>query len=165
MHGLDDAIRAMTAARSAYGRSVTLLSAEAAACFAGAPWWMGLVAEARRRLPEVACRELLDCGDSADRALEALRLGARALVLREPDQGTDPGSAGRRAALMARATALDALVLPERPAALDLAAPDAARALPGWLDGGAATVQGAEQRRDPPPWPGDGREPAGGNGS
>jgi hypothetical protein len=68
--------------------------------------------------------DALDCADLAGRALEALAVGCRILIL-EPCPAFP--------AIVERAAG--ALVLPTRPPALDLARPGAVRHLRGWLDG------------------------------
>lgn len=114
VHGLPDAHLAL-----APGRPVTLLSAPAAACFAGALWWRALVEASGTQGPDV-----LDCADAPGRALEALACFCRVLVLY-------PCPAWDRIA--ARAQLQGALVLPERPPALDLAARGAERRIAAWL--------------------------------
>jgi hypothetical protein len=121
VHGAPDVRRALAPARA-----VTLLSAPGAALYAGAGWWVALMAAARAAHPGRAFDDVLDCADAPGRAAEALRAGQRLLVL-----------CGAPPALFARvrlmADALDAEVLPERPPALDLARPGAARRLADWL--------------------------------
>ena len=126
IHGLDDARLALDAVlRAGGGGGVALLSAPDAACFMGAAWWRAMIDAAAPLNPTVRRRDLLDCGDAAGRAAEALRLGQRGLIL----------SLGclQHAAVLERADALGAIVLPSRPPALDLAAPDARRRLDRWL--------------------------------
>ncbi len=96
------------------GRAVSLLSMPGAASFAGAAWWRGLVAAARTVHPATPCSDILDCDDAPGRAMEALRLGQRALVL----DASSPGFA----AVAAAAAALGAMVLPAPPPARSLAA-------------------------------------------
>ncbi len=116
VHGLGDARRAL-----APGRPVTLLSGPGAAIYAGAGWWRALVAASGTAGPDV-----LDCADAPGRAMEALRAGCRLLVL-DPAVPAAP-------LVAARAAAAGALVLPERPPALDLAQPGAERRLAAWLE-------------------------------
>ena len=118
IHGLPHA----RLARS-FGRPVTLLSAPGAALFAGCGWWRAVV-EAAGAGPDV-----LDCGDAPGRALEALAVGCRILVLR-------PGPSF--AAIMERAVLYDATVLPERPPALDLARRHRPGRVEAWLNGDSA---------------------------
>ncbi len=126
IHGLDDARMALDAVlRAGGGGGVTLLSAPDAACFMGAAWWRAMIDAAAPLSPAVRRRDLLDCGDAAGRAAEALRLGQRGLILSL--------ACPQHAAVLERADALGAIVLPSRPAALDLAAPDARRRLDRWL--------------------------------
>ena len=122
VHGAGDVAAALS-----HGRGVTLLSAPGAALFAGAGWWRALVADARAGWPGAAFDDVLDCGDAPGRALEALRVGQRAVVL-------DPGCAawGAVAALAAHE---GAVVLGRRPESLDLAARGAGRRLGAWLGG------------------------------
>ncbi len=117
VHGLDDARHAL-----APGRPVTLLSGPGAAIYAGAGWWRALVAASGTAGPDV-----LDCADAPGRAMEALRAGCRLLVL-DPAVPAAP-------LVAARAAAIGALVLPDRPPALDLAQPGAERRLAAWLAG------------------------------
>ena len=102
------------------GRPVLLLSGAGAGCHAGAGWWRALVDGAGQP-------DALDCGDAAGRALEALATGCGIVVL-GPCPAWD-SVAGRAGA---------ALVLPRRPAALDLNARGAARRLDSWLQGDTA---------------------------
>ncbi len=125
MHGPDDARLALDAAARAGCAAVTLLSAPDAACFMGAAWWRALVEAAVPLHPEVLRQDLLDCGNAAGRAMEALRLGQRGLILSP--------ACPQRDAVRERADALGAIVLPSRPPALDLALPDARRRLDSWL--------------------------------
>ncbi len=103
------------------GRPVTLLSPPGFALYAGCLWWRSLLASARFTGPA-----LLDCADAAGRALEALRIGLRGLVL-------DPATpAFPRIAALAdeyRVTLLDA-----PPPALDLGNRIGPAALAAWLD-------------------------------
>jgi hypothetical protein len=122
VHGL-----AMAEAALAPGRDVTLLSAEGAAVYAGVGWWRAMVAAARASHPAWQGIDLLDCGFAPGRALEALRHGQKALVLRaDPVVWTD---------IEFRAGQLGALLLAEPPPALDLGHRGALRHLPRWLDG------------------------------
>ncbi|WP_231854193.1 hypothetical protein [Gluconacetobacter diazotrophicus] len=73
-------IRAVLAALRAGGgedaASWALLSPPDAGCFMGPAWWRALLAETGAGLPAY-----LDCGASAGRAVEALGLGLRHIVL------------------------------------------------------------------------------------
>ena len=121
IHGLAHAQAALQP-----GRPVLLLSAPGAAGFAGAGWWRALIAAALDRPAQQGPTQpdALDCADQAGRALEALAAGCRIIVL-HPCPAFD--------AVTARAAG--ALVLPARPAALDLGQPGTMRALHGWLQG------------------------------
>jgi hypothetical protein len=124
VHGL-----AMARAALAPGRPVTLLSAEDAAIFAGVGWWRALMAACRDAHPGAVFQDILDCGDEPGRALEALRAGQPALILRAgPPVFAD---------IAGRAATLGAILLAEAPPALDLADSDAPRRLPAWLTPGA----------------------------
>lgn len=114
VHGLEHARLALSV-----GRPVTLLSAPGAASYAGCGWWRALIAAAGGVGPDV-----LDCADSAGRALEALAGGCRMLVLL-------PCPAW--AAVAERAAAYGAAVLRARPDSLDLAQRGAERRIAAWL--------------------------------
>ncbi len=58
----------------------TLLSAPAAAQFAGALWWRRLIDLAAAETG-MACDDWLDCGDAPGQAMAALRAGCRGLVI------------------------------------------------------------------------------------
>jgi hypothetical protein len=120
VHSIDDARAAM-----ATGGPVTLLSATGAASYGGCLWWKALTEAARSEYPRVASADFLDCADASGQALAALRVGLYRLIL-WPDA---PGRA-RVAAIMARK---GGVLLPSRPAALDLARPRAARWLHEWV--------------------------------
>jgi hypothetical protein len=120
VHGLADARLAL-----AHGLPVTLLSAEAAALFAGCAWWHALVAAARAAFPLVPVGDLLDCADASGQALAALRIGLRHLIL-TPDA---PGR-HRVAAIVA---GFGGVLLAGRPPALDLAEPANRRRLHEWV--------------------------------
>lgn len=120
VHGLADAATAL-----AVGRPVTLLSARGAALYAGCLWWRELVACARAAHPAVPVLDILDCADAPGRALAAIRVGQRALIL-APTVPAFP-------AVATIAAARGLILLAERPPALDLAEPGGARRLPAWL--------------------------------
>jgi hypothetical protein len=120
VHSLADARLAL-----APGLPVTLLSGEGAALYAGCGWWQALIQAARSEFPDVLMADLLDCADASGQALAALRIGLRHLIL-HPDA---PGRA-RVAAIVA---GLDGILLAQRPAALDLAAPGDRRRLHEWV--------------------------------
>ncbi len=107
------------------GRPATLLSAPGAALFAGAAWWRAVVDRARAGGAAPDTRDVLDCADAPGLALEAVGLGQRWLVL----EGSCPAFG-----MVARLGATrGVVVLPARPAALDLRDPGALRQLPSWL--------------------------------
>lgn len=114
IHGLDHARAALAA-----GRPVTLLSAQGAALYAGAGWWRAVIAAAQTNGPDI-----LDCADAPGRALEALALGCKHLVLL-------PVPAWPSVA--ARAARYGATLRPDRPDGLDLAEPGASRRIAAWL--------------------------------
>ena len=107
IHGLPHAIAAL-----APGLPVTLLSAPGAALSGGCLWWRAVVTEATRLYPATECVDILDCADVPGLAMAALREGQRLLILWPECPAF--------AAVTAAATALDAVVSPTRPAALDL---------------------------------------------
>ena len=116
VHGLRDARAAL-----APGLPVTLLSARGAAIYAGCGWWRALIEACGAEI------DILDCADAPGYAMAALRIGQRRIVL-------DPGPAFP--AVSAAAATLGAIVIAERPAALDLAERGAAeRRLLAWLQG------------------------------
>ena len=119
IHGLADARIAL-----APGWPVTLLSAPGAASYAGCGWWRAVVAAALAEHPGVSAPDMLDCADAPGRALEALGIGCRLLVLH-------PCPAWARIA--ARAGAEGASLLDQPPVALDLGQPGAARRITAWL--------------------------------
>ena len=120
VHGLDTAQAALRP-----GLPVTLLSAPGAALYAGAAWWVALVAAARAEFNATEAASILDCGDAPGYAFSALRLGQSVLIL-DPD-------CPAFSAVQQAADALGATVLCRRPAALDLAKPGAERRLIAWL--------------------------------
>jgi len=114
IYGLEHARLAL-----APGRKLTLLSAPGAALYAGCLWWRGVIEAAGFAGPDV-----LDCADAPGRALEALSVGCRHLVLL-PCPAWD--------SVNERAAAAGAVLLPARPEALDLARPGAERRIAAWL--------------------------------
>jgi hypothetical protein len=114
VHGLGQAKLAVAAG------AVTLVSARGAALYAGCGWWRALVAASGTRGPDI-----LDCADAPGRAMEALRVGCKLIVL---DAAVQPAGL-----VAARAAVVGAAVLSAPPPALDLAAPGAARRLRDWL--------------------------------
>jgi len=119
IHGLADARAAL-----APHRPVTLLSAPGAASYAGCGWWRAVVAAALAGHPGAAVPDALDCAGAPGRALEALSLGCRLLVLYPC-----PAWAG----VAGRAAAQGASLLDRPPPALDLGQPGAVRHLAAWL--------------------------------
>lgn len=109
---------------------VLLLSAPDAACFMGPAWWLGLM-EAAIAGRTCTMPHLLDCGDAAGMAMQALRLGQTRLIL-------DP-SCPQFDTVMERATAAGATLRTIRPPALDLARYGAERLLHDWLVGAFAS--------------------------
>ncbi len=129
VHGLEMARLAL-----APGRPVTLLSAEGAAAYAGVGWWQALVGLSRASYPATPMQDILDCGDSPGRALEALRARQALLVLRaEPRIWDDIAS---------RAAAQGGALLHDAPPALDLAQRGAVLRLPAWLGAGTEAPDG-----------------------
>ena len=124
IHGHAHALAALQAARQ-FPCRLTLLSAPNAASFLGPAWWATLMAALQPQMTAADARDLLDCGRSAGRAMEALRIGLRRLVLTPDCQQFE--------AVLARAAALDADLARQRPEALDLAEKNALRRLPEWL--------------------------------
>src|SRR5580698_10322069 len=121
VHGLQHARAAL-----APGLPVTLLSGPAAGSYAGVGWWRALVTLACEG--SAAPSDVLDCGESTGRALEALRAGQRLLVLRtEPVQFRDVAE---------RAARGGGNVLAVAPPALDMASRGALRRLEAWLRSG-----------------------------
>jgi hypothetical protein len=134
VHGLQHARAAL-----APGLPVTLLSGPAAGSYAGVGWWRALVTLACEG--SAAPPDVLDCGESTGRALEALRAGQRLLVLRtEPVQFRDVAE---------RAARGGGNVLAVAPAALDMASRGALRRLEAWLRSGDTQGEGQGSALDP----------------
>lgn len=127
VHDAADLRVAVDAAMRARLPRLGVLSAPSAGCFLGAPWWRALVAlspaPSGRQTP--ALIDILDCGDAAGRALEALRLGQRVLVLDR--------ACPQFQAVGERAAGLGATILAERPPGLDLSERGAVRRVAAWL--------------------------------
>jgi hypothetical protein len=119
IHSVEHARTALAA-----GLPVTLLSARGAGAYAGVGWWHSVLAGARdsATAPHV---DILDCGEAAGRALEALRADQKRLILRADSRVF--------ADIAERAAALGATLLASPPPALDLAPRGNARLLPSWL--------------------------------
>ncbi|HEX4369471.1 MAG TPA: hypothetical protein VH023_21730 [Rhodopila sp.] len=122
VHGVADAKAAL-----APGLPVTLLSAPGAALFAGCLWWREIVAAARSACPETEATDILDCADASGMAMGALRSGVCRLVLWPDAPGWDK--------VVAIAARQNGFVMPQAPAALDLAQRNAIRRLHEWLRG------------------------------
>jgi hypothetical protein len=119
-------VHSLAQARTALapGLPVALLSAPGAALFAGVGWWRALIAAATEHA--TAPPDILDCADAPGRALEALRLGQRLLVLQAPTHFAD---------IAERAARQGGTVLASPPPSLDLAERGAERRLGDWLSG------------------------------
>ncbi|MBI4184420.1 MAG: hypothetical protein HY521_10520 [Proteobacteria bacterium] len=83
VHGLDHLRAALAAAREA-GAALVIESAPGAGAFAGAPWFLAMLARARAEYPEVEVGAVLDCGDRPGAALAALRAGVSCVRLAGP---------------------------------------------------------------------------------
>jgi hypothetical protein len=106
VHGL---VQATTVLRCAL--PVTLLSARGAALAGGCLWWRELIEAARAEVPDTPCDDILDCADAPGRAMAALRVGQKALIL-----AADHPSF---AAVAAAARTVGAQVLQQRPVSFD----------------------------------------------
>jgi hypothetical protein len=134
VHGLEQARAAL-----APGLPVTLLSGPGAGSYAGVGWWRALVmlASAGGAAPP----DVLDCGESTGRALEAVRAGQRLLVLRtEPVLFRDVAE---------RAARGGGEVLACAPPALDMASRGALRRLEEWLLNEGRQGEGQGSALDP----------------
>ena len=120
VHGREQACEAAAA-----GGPVTLLSAPGAGLFAGCLWWRGIVDAARTARPATPVLDVLDCADGSGAAMAALRSGVTRLVLW-------PEAPGWRA-IASIAEGQGGFVLPQAPAALDMAGRGAALRLQAWL--------------------------------
>lgn len=122
---------AVAVLRGAAGRRVLLLSAPGAAGALGPLGWRALAAAAGAACPGAPFDDALCCAAAPGQALAALRAGCAILVLEE--------ACPAFAAIAGAAAEAGALLLPARPAALDLAGLDLRRAgararLLDWLD-------------------------------
>jgi hypothetical protein len=125
IHGAEDARAALRAA-VACGVAVTLISAPAAAGYAGAGWFRALHDLVSGEFPQARQRWILDCGAAPGHVLAALRAGCEALVF--------TGDERVRGKLAAIAAQLGATLLAARPESLDLReARDQQAALRAWL--------------------------------
>ena len=120
VHGLADARAAL-----AVGAPVTLLSARAAASYAGCGWWQALIRQVLAEYPAATCQDVLDCADASGLALGALRIGQQRIVLESHAPGWS--------AVAAIAAAQGASVLTSRPLSLDMADRGTTRRLHDWL--------------------------------
>lgn len=116
VHGLAQAEQA-----NSLGLPVTLLSSPNAACAWGCLWWQSLLMESGHTGPA-----LLDCGTSPGRAVEALELGLKGIILPLCPAWPD---------IKSLAIHKQALLLPTSPPSLDLGQKHAERWLSAWLGG------------------------------
>jgi hypothetical protein len=79
VHSLAHAVAVLQAVVEV-GRPVLLLSAAGAGLSVGAGWWRETIVAARIAVPEARAASLLDCGDDAGAAQNALRAGVEAIV-------------------------------------------------------------------------------------
>jgi len=125
IHSLEHA-RAALAAAAALRVPVELVSARAAAGYAGPMWFLEVVRAARAEFPKANATAVLDCGDAPGHALAALRAGCRAIRFE--------GRGALRAKIAAIAKQSGAVLREGRAPALDLLAePDPAAACRAWL--------------------------------
>jgi hypothetical protein len=122
VRGLEDARSVL---RAAGARPVLLLSPPEAARLLGPAWWVAMLDAARAEVPGATARGVLDCGDAAGMAQEALAAGADGILFTGPE-----AQARRLASVAAKA---GALLLRAKPATLDMGAYGSARKLPLWL--------------------------------
>lgn len=113
VHGLEQA-RAACSAAAETRRAISLLSPPGCAQYAGIGWFTAVIAQARATYPDVDMIAVLDCGDAAGRALQALSHGMRYLIIDRdcPALGRLRDIAGQR----------QATILVEAPSCVDLAA-------------------------------------------
>jgi len=112
IHSVDHA-RAVLTAASDTGRSVALWSALGAAAYLGAPMFRDMINAATVEFPEIDAVGILDCGQDAGFALAALRHGVAFVRVDLP--------AATKARISDIAEQVGAVILGERPRALDLA--------------------------------------------
>ncbi|MDE8348738.1 MAG: hypothetical protein POG74_04540 [Acidocella sp.] len=103
------------------GLPVTLMSAPGAALYGGCLWWSALLSAA-----EFGGMALLDCGDAPGRAVEAIRLGVRGIVLRSPPQLFQA---------VVNVADNNVVILRAAPVALDMGDSVALRVINNWLGG------------------------------
>ncbi len=128
IHNIADA-RAALAAAADVGRPVILVSAPGAAAYLGAAVFREMVAAAARDMPGADVTAMIDCGEDAGLALNALRHGLTAIRLR--------AGAAAMAAVADIAAQMGAIIDPdpEGPALDLLDRPDAPAACRAWLQG------------------------------
>lgn len=80
VHGLEQA-RAACSAAAAAGRAVALVSAPGCAQYAGIGWFLALIEQACAAAPGADVAAVLDCGDAAGRAQQAMTHGLAWLVV------------------------------------------------------------------------------------
>lgn len=85
VHTLEHACAALEAACDTSLR-VTLQSAPAAACYAGSLYLLTLFQKAQARFPAAQARFILDCGEAGAEAVEAMRMGHRAIRSSAPPE-------------------------------------------------------------------------------
>ena len=88
VHSLAHAAAAAEAAAEA-GMAVTLSSAPGATGYAGAEWFLAILAALAETRPAAEIDGVLDCGDDAAAAIEALHAGARWVRLDATGAGLD----------------------------------------------------------------------------
>ncbi|MEE8663801.1 MAG: hypothetical protein SOH81_09515 [Acetobacter sp.] len=101
--------RAALAAGRNLNVSVTLVSPENAASFMGVSWWQALV---KKLSPHKDIDNILDCGEAAGRAMEALHAGQKQIVLSR--------SGPQAVIVQSFASLVSAKVFPTRPDAVKL---------------------------------------------
>jgi len=109
IHSLRHA-RAAAAAAAETGKPLLLVSAPAAAAYAGPAWFGAVARQVADEFPDAEITAILDCGDRPGHALAALRHGLKAIRYDGPGH----------AAVADIAEQHDASVLRKRPRALDL---------------------------------------------
>jgi hypothetical protein len=111
VHSLPQA-KAAVSAGAMHKSAVTLLSAPAAAGYAGVGWFAALIRTAAESQPDADVDGILDCGSRADLVQAAFRQGLTQVVFR--------GDARLLRPLRDIARQQDAAILRRRPAAFDL---------------------------------------------
>jgi hypothetical protein len=120
VHSLADVKRALEP-----GLPVLLVSGPGAGLYGGCLWWLALLQAA-----DFAGVSLLDCGDAPGRAVEAVRLGVPGVIL-----DCEPVLFRAVAGL---AAARGTMIMPSRPAALDISGRWVEGRLLAWLAGDIA---------------------------